>query len=258
MSARFMRRAAASVIVTAAALNAFAGEIILFEESDFRGNSMRITSEVDSLDGTGMNDRAQSAIVRDGVWEVCRDANFNGGCIQMPPGRYSRMDGNFVRNVSSVREVGSPYMGSNPAPYTRPAPPQYAGGCGRSDAVRRPRFSGTLVPDVAQRRQQSRPDRFQRSSRFAACHERLLGLLQRRQLPGRMQDVWPRRIPKPAARVGWTHLIGATDLQCLPVLRPAPMGPPLSQQALLDSISYDAHLTFRQKSVAYIDDLGFQ
>ena len=128
MSARFMRRAAASVIVTAAALNAFAGEIILFEDVDFRGNSMRITSEVTSLDGTGMNDRVQSAIVRDGVWEVCRDANFNGGYIQMPPGRYSRMDGNFVRNVSSVREVGSAYMGSNPAPYVRPAPPQSAAG----------------------------------------------------------------------------------------------------------------------------------
>ena len=109
MSARFMRRTAASVVVTAAALNAFGGEMILFEDVDFHGNSMRITSEVASLDGTGMNDRVQSAIVRDGVWEVCRDANFNGGCIQMPPGRYSRMDGNFVRNVSSVREVGSAY-----------------------------------------------------------------------------------------------------------------------------------------------------
>ncbi len=128
MSARFMRRAAASVVVAAAALNAFGGEIILFEDVDFHGNSMRITSEVASLDGTGMNDRAQSAIVRDGVWEVCRDANFNGGCIQMPPGRYSRMDGNFVRNVSSVREVGSAYLGSNPTPYVRPAPPQSAAG----------------------------------------------------------------------------------------------------------------------------------
>jgi hypothetical protein len=53
---------------------------------------MRITTEVVSLDGTGMNDRTQSAIVRDGVWEVCRDAYFNGGCIQLQPGRYSRMD----------------------------------------------------------------------------------------------------------------------------------------------------------------------
>jgi hypothetical protein len=63
--------------------------------------------------------------VRDGVWEVCRDANFNGGCIQLPPGRYQRMDGNFVRNISSARQIdGRAYGGASsvapPVQYTGP------------------------------------------------------------------------------------------------------------------------------------------
>jgi len=109
--------AAVALAASAAAGVAYAGEITIFEEDNFRGNSMRINSEVTSLDGTGMNDRVQSVVVRDGIWEVCRDANFSGGCIQLQPGRYPHMDGNFVRNISSLREVGAPrYLGANP-PY---------------------------------------------------------------------------------------------------------------------------------------------
>jgi hypothetical protein len=87
------------------AAQTLAGEIILYEHENFSGQSMRIVSEVTSLDGTGFNDKTQSAVVRSGVWEVCRDAYFSGGCIQLQPGRYPRMDPNFVRNISSVREV---------------------------------------------------------------------------------------------------------------------------------------------------------
>ena len=87
-------------------------------DENFRGNRMRLTTEVVRLDGTGMNDRTQSAIVRDGVWEVCRDAYLNGGCIQLQPGRYERMDGNFVRknlvgatNFQRLPVLRSPAMG---------------------------------------------------------------------------------------------------------------------------------------------------
>ncbi len=116
MNARIRPMMLIALLSTATAVRA--GEIILYEDVDFHGNSMRVNSEVSSLDGTGMNDRVQSAIVREGVWEVCRDANFGGGCIQMPPGRYPRMDGNFVRNISSLREVGDArYAGGVPPPY---------------------------------------------------------------------------------------------------------------------------------------------
>jgi hypothetical protein len=147
MSAQYSRRIAKVIIMTAAAGCAHAGEITLFEDENFRGNSMRITSEVVSLDGTGMNDRTQSAIVRDGVWEVCRDAYFNGGCIQLQPGRYVRMDGNFVRNISSVREVGAPrYMGANPAPYATPAAPVAPAAFGQAVLYEGHDFQGRSFP----------------------------------------------------------------------------------------------------------------
>ncbi len=147
MSANHARRVAAVLVLAAVVSSAHAGEITLFEDENFRGNSMRITSEVVSLDGTGMNDRTQSAIVRDGVWEVCRDAYFNGGCIQLQPGRYPRMDGNFVRNISSVREVGAPrYMGANPPPYPSAPAPVAAEGFGRAVLFEGHDFQGRSFP----------------------------------------------------------------------------------------------------------------
>jgi Beta/Gamma crystallin len=129
MPACFNRRLVASAFLSISTATVYAGEITVFEDENFHGDSVRITSEVTSLDGTGMNDKVQSALVRDGVWELCRDANFNGGCIQLKPGRYSRMDGNFVRNVSSIREVSPQlYQGAPAAPYpTRSVPVMGAG-----------------------------------------------------------------------------------------------------------------------------------
>ena len=127
-----------------------AGEIILFEDEGFRGNSIRLTSDVTSLDNTGMNDRTQSVIVRDGVWEVCRDAYFNGGCIQLQPGRYQRLDGNFVRKISSARELGgAPYMGANPPPYPAAYPPpaaNYQGGVAQAILYEGHDFQGRPFP----------------------------------------------------------------------------------------------------------------
>jgi hypothetical protein len=144
---------AVAILLAAFGVNVFAGEITLFEDENFRGNSLRITTEVVSLDGTGMNDRTQSAIVRDGVWEVCRDAYFNGGCIQLQPGRYERMDGNFVRNISSVREVGAPrYLGANPPlpnpplPYPRPVAPAAAEGSAQAVLYEGHDFQGRSFP----------------------------------------------------------------------------------------------------------------
>ncbi|MEO8740004.1 MAG: beta/gamma crystallin family protein [Casimicrobiaceae bacterium] len=136
ISLRFARVPMA-VAVAALSAAASAGQITLFEDEDFRGNSIRLTTEATSLDSTGMNDKTRSVIVQDGVWEVCRDANFSGGCIQLPPGRYQRMDGNFVRNISSVREIASrSYDAANsaasPVPY--PGGAVYPGG-GAAQAI---------------------------------------------------------------------------------------------------------------------------
>lgn len=61
-----------------AASAVFAGEITLFERPDFQGRRLTIRGTMSNLDRTDFNDRAESIAVRDGVWEVCSDAHFNG------------------------------------------------------------------------------------------------------------------------------------------------------------------------------------
>src|ERR1700674_3459459 len=105
-------------IATAAA----AAEITLFEGPNFQGRSMTFRGETSNLDSTGFNDRTSSIIVRDGVWEACVDAYFQGGCIQLRPGEYPQLDGRFDRSISSLRVLsGRPYSEGYAAPDRRVA-----------------------------------------------------------------------------------------------------------------------------------------
>jgi hypothetical protein len=98
-----------AVPVTAAS----AAEITLFEGPNFQGRSMTFSGEASNLDPIAFNDRASSIIVRDGVWEGCVDAYFQGGCTQFRPGEYPQLDGRFNRRISSLRVLqGQPsYLG---------------------------------------------------------------------------------------------------------------------------------------------------
>jgi hypothetical protein len=70
----------------------------------------------------GFNDRTSSIIVRDGVWEACVDAYFQGGCIQLRPGEYPQLEGRFDRSISSLRVLsGRPYSEGYAAPDRRVA-----------------------------------------------------------------------------------------------------------------------------------------
>ena len=52
----------------------------------------------------GFNDRARSAIVSGGRWEVCEDADFAGRCVVLRPGNYDSLSGmGMYKRVSSVR-----------------------------------------------------------------------------------------------------------------------------------------------------------
>jgi hypothetical protein len=55
--------------------------ITVYEDPDFRGDSVTFRNEVPDLRQHGLNDRISSMEV-DGnqAWEVCRDVNFAGGC----------------------------------------------------------------------------------------------------------------------------------------------------------------------------------
>ena len=74
-----------------AATAALAGEIILYENPGFQGRRMTLRGTMSDLDRTQFNDRAESIVVRDGVWEVCTDARFSGRCVRLQPGEYPNL-----------------------------------------------------------------------------------------------------------------------------------------------------------------------
>ncbi|HEX6138789.1 MAG TPA: beta/gamma crystallin-related protein [Casimicrobiaceae bacterium] len=79
--------------------------VVLFEDYQLSGAQFAVDRTLDNLDRTGFNDRARSAVVNAGRWEVCRDAYFGGGCMTLEPGRYDDL-GELSGRVSSLRLVG--------------------------------------------------------------------------------------------------------------------------------------------------------
>ena len=121
-------RLALTLALALLAPSLFAGEIVLFDNENFQGTSMAFRNTVPDLDPVGFNDRAASISVRDGTWEVCVDAYFQGSCMRLAPGDYPRLDQQFNDRISSLRQIGGPEYGGN---YPAPAPgPQVSLGFG--------------------------------------------------------------------------------------------------------------------------------
>jgi hypothetical protein len=98
------RLLAAAAVLATLTQTAFAGELTLFADSDFRGARVTLQSDARDLRQLNFNDRVSSLVVRSGTWELCQDSNFSGRCAQFGPGEY-RVLPNFNDAVSSVREV---------------------------------------------------------------------------------------------------------------------------------------------------------
>lgn len=81
-------------------------DVVLYSDYGFNGDTFRVDRQVWNFDRLGFNDRAHSAVVRGGVWEVCTDARFEGRCVQLRPGNYANLDElGLGGNISSMREV---------------------------------------------------------------------------------------------------------------------------------------------------------
>lgn len=118
-------RIAVAAVFGLAATAVLAGEIILYENPGFQGRSMTLRGTTPDLDRTQFNDRAESIVVRDGVWEVCTDARFSGRCVRLQPGEYPNLQGDLNNRISSAREVA---QYTPPPPVAAPAPgPGYGG-----------------------------------------------------------------------------------------------------------------------------------
>lgn len=114
-------RIALAAALALAATVAVAGEIVLFENPGFAGRRLTLRNAMSDFDRTDFNDRAQSIIVRDGVWEVCTDARFSGRCVRLRPGEYPSLDSALDNRISSAREV------AQAAPPPPVAGPGYGG-----------------------------------------------------------------------------------------------------------------------------------
>jgi hypothetical protein len=93
---------AATLLVTAA--TAAADKITFYEGDNYGGRPFTADGPVANFDRAGFNDRARSAVVHDGRWEICVDANFNGSCSVLAPGAYPNL-GAWAGRISSVRPI---------------------------------------------------------------------------------------------------------------------------------------------------------
>ena len=116
-----------------AATAVLAGEIILYESPGFQGRRLTLRGTTPDLDRTQFNDRAQSIMVRDGVWEVCTDAGFRGRCVRLQPGEYPNLQGDLNDRISSAREI---------AQYAPPPPPVAVPGPGPGGPARAVLYEG--------------------------------------------------------------------------------------------------------------------
>jgi len=112
-----MMVAAAGVVLATQA----AAQVTFYEGEGLRGRTFFVDRTISNFDRTGFNDRAASAVVDRGSWQACEDANFEGRCVILRPGRYDSLGAlGMDRNISSVRPVDENAYYPNPAP--QPAP----------------------------------------------------------------------------------------------------------------------------------------
>ena len=87
-----------------------AGRVVLYEFSDFRGQSVVIDrATIPNLEWLGFNDRAASMRIEDGYWMFCTDVQFQGDCRTLGPGEYPRLPLSVDRKIVSARRVNEVY-----------------------------------------------------------------------------------------------------------------------------------------------------
>ncbi len=100
-----------------------AAQVTFYEREGFRGRAFTTDKQVWNFERYGFNDRASSAVVNRGRWEVCEDARFEGRCVVLRPGSYESLSGMGMNNrISSVRPISRNARFENEAPAPLAAP----------------------------------------------------------------------------------------------------------------------------------------
>jgi hypothetical protein len=89
---------------------ASAASITFYQDDNYRGATMTADRAMGNFSGTGFNDGARSAVVHDGRWEICVDADFHGSCGVLAPGAYPEL-GAYAGRISSVRPIDGSFSG---------------------------------------------------------------------------------------------------------------------------------------------------
>lgn len=103
-----------------------AAQVVFYENEGLHGRVFTANRTIDNFENYGFNDRASSAVVERGQWEVCEDAYFRGRCVTLRPGQYPSLGALGMNNrISSVRPLkGPPQYAYAPPPPPSP-PPAY-------------------------------------------------------------------------------------------------------------------------------------
>ena len=81
--------------------------ITVYEDPDFRGDSVTLRDSVPDMRQHGLNDRISSLEVNGNqAWEVCRDINFGGGCRVFQGSIEDLRSEGWNDRISSMRAVG--------------------------------------------------------------------------------------------------------------------------------------------------------
>lgn len=96
------------LLAATVAMAAQAGAQVTFHEREgFQGRTFTTERPVRNFERYGFSDRASSAVVLNGRWEVCSDARFSGRCVILRPGRYESLAAMGMNDrASSARLVG--------------------------------------------------------------------------------------------------------------------------------------------------------
>src|SRR5512140_1874279 len=101
-----------------------AAQVTFYEGEEFSGASFRVDTTIQNFGPLGFNDRASSAVVEQGRWEVCEDAGFRGRCTVLSPGQYpSLAPMGFDSRISSARPIEQ--QTQYPVAAPPPAAPAY-------------------------------------------------------------------------------------------------------------------------------------
>ena len=97
---KFALVAAGLVLATQAA-----AQVAFYEAEGYRGGVYRADRAIANFAPAGFNDRASSAIVERGRWEVCEHAGFRGRCVVLRRGSYPSL---AAIGLNNTRLVGAP------------------------------------------------------------------------------------------------------------------------------------------------------